>query len=249
MRTRLAVSKRKEGRSPLKKWESTYHGNKSQVAIATDTNLDDYTLILFHFFWVRIIGQRWKNIDPDRLSRFSELAAEDTERYKTEMTTYNARQESKMRNELKPPQVAYPGLGMAGPGSMDRGGPPSQQVYAPSASMYGSHGGYDPAYGMGAPGSMAGYGGYSEYSGYGMGMSGYGMPESAAYGGAYGQPMEAPPGSYGGGGYSMGGMMGGGYQGGMMVYDQYGQPIDGSIPPGAPGPYSSYPPQGGWGQG
>jgi hypothetical protein len=157
-----------------------------------------------------------------------------------------------MRNELKPPQGTYPGLGVAGPGSMDRGGPPSQQVYPSSASMYGSHSGYDHPYAMGAPGSMAGYGGYSDFSGYGMGMGGYGMPESSAsmsYGGAYGQHMEAPPGSYGAGGYSMGGMMGGGYQSGMMGYDQYGQPIDGSAPPGAHGPYSTYPPQGGWGQG
>jgi hypothetical protein len=222
-------------------------------------NLDDDALTRFGIvnpvllpFFVRIIGQRWKNIDPDRLSRFSELAAEDTERYKTEMTTYNARQESKMRNELKPPQVTYPGLGITGAGPMDRGGPPSQPMYPTSASMYGSHGGYDPAYSMGAPASMGGYGGYSDFSGYGMGMGGYGMPESNAnmsYGGAYGQHMEPPPGSYGNGGYSMGGMMGGGYQGGMMGYDQYGQPIDGSVPHGAPGPYSSYPPHGGWGQG
>jgi hypothetical protein len=223
----------------LKKWESTYSkknifwkqpkrpctallgATKSTTIERRCTHpewlwLYHSVVVLFRFVIVRIIGQRWKNIDPDRLSRFSELAAEDTERYKSEMTSYNARQESKMRNELKPPPVSYQGLG------------------------------------MGAPGPMAGYGGYSDFSGYGMGMGGYGMPESAAnmsYGAAYGQPMEPPPGSYGGGGYSMGGMMGGGYQGGMMAYDPYGQPIDGSVPPGPPGPYSTYPPHGGWGQG
>ncbi|KAG7346778.1 HMG high mobility group box-containing protein [Nitzschia inconspicua] len=198
----------------------------------------------------KIIGQRWKNIDPDRLSKFSEMAAEDTERYKTEMASYNARQESKMRNELKAPPVSYPPLGAAS--SMDRGGPPSQQSYPGIAPMYGSPGGYDPSgYSMGAPAAMGGYGGYSDFSGYGMGMGGYGMPESAAsmhYGNIYGQPMDGQPGLYGAGAYSMGGMMGG-YPGAMMGYDQYGQPMDGSGPPGVPGPYSSYAPQGSWGQG
>jgi hypothetical protein len=209
--------------------------------------------LLLFFLCFRIIGQRWKNIDPDRLSKFSELAAEDTERYKTEMSAYNARQESKMRNELKAPPVSYPALGGAGPSSMDRGGPPPQQGYPSSASMYGSPGGYDPSgYGMGASAAMGGYGGYSDYSGYGMAMGGYGMPESApgmSYGNPYGQPMEAPPSAYGSaGGSYMGGMMGGGYQGGMIMgYDQYGQPMDGSVPP--PGPYSSYGPPGSWGQG
>lgn len=52
----------------------------------------------------KLIGQRWKNIDPDRLSKYSEMAAEDTERYKKEMQSYNGRQEAKMRSEaLKPP--------------------------------------------------------------------------------------------------------------------------------------------------
>ncbi|KAI2498630.1 high mobility group [Fragilaria crotonensis] len=52
----------------------------------------------------KLIGQRWKGIDPDRLSTYSEMAAEDTERYKKEMLSYNGRQEAKMRSEaLKPP--------------------------------------------------------------------------------------------------------------------------------------------------
>jgi HMG-box domain len=52
----------------------------------------------------KLIGQRWKGIDPDRLSQYSEMAAEDTERYKKEMLSYNGRQEAKMRSEaLKPP--------------------------------------------------------------------------------------------------------------------------------------------------
>lgn len=156
-----------------------------------------------------------------------------------------------MRNELKAPPVSYPGLSSSG--SMDRGGPSSQQGYPSAASMYGSSGGYDPSgYGMGAPSAMSAYG-YADFSGYGMGMGGYGMPESAGSM-PYGPPMDGQGGAYGApgsaGSYSMGGMMGGAYQGGMMGYDQYGQPMDGSAPPGAPpGPYSPYGPQGSWGQG
>jgi HMG (high mobility group) box len=51
----------------------------------------------------KLIGQRWKSLQPDRLTKYSEAAAEDTERYKKEMETYNGRQEARMRNEtLKP---------------------------------------------------------------------------------------------------------------------------------------------------
>lgn len=28
----------------------------------------------------KVIGQRWKNIDPDRLAKYSEMASEDAER-------------------------------------------------------------------------------------------------------------------------------------------------------------------------
>ena len=58
----------------------------------------------------KIIGQRWKNIDPDRLQKFAESAAEDTERYKKEMQSYNGRQEEKMRSEAMkaPPAPTYP---------------------------------------------------------------------------------------------------------------------------------------------
>lgn len=47
----------------------------------------------------KLIGTRWKNIDPDRLTKFSELAAEDTERYKKEMVTFTSQQEAKARRE------------------------------------------------------------------------------------------------------------------------------------------------------
>lgn len=173
------------------------------------------------------------------------MAANDTERYKSEMQDYNTRQESKMRNELKNPPAGYPGMHSV-PGSMDRGAPPPYPDMR-NPYMYGGSAGYEPAYGMGGPpGGMGGYGAY-DFSGYGMGMGGYN--DSMSYGGGYGPPIDGPPGSYGAGGgsYPMG-MMGGGYQ---IAYDQYGQPMDGG-PPGGPSPYSSYPPPphgGSWGQG
>lgn len=151
----------------------------------------------------KLIGQRWKNIDPDRLTRFSELATEDTDRYKKEMVDYNGRQEAKMRSEaLKPPvpfvnremkgadpRQAYPeGMGFQ-PGGMAASGYPYGMDFS----------------GYGMPMGMYGYGGYP-MAGQGMGadamarMNGQ-MPDGAA--------------QYGGGMY---GMMGGGFQGGMMGY-------------------------------
>jgi hypothetical protein len=50
----------------------------------------------------KLIGKRWKKIDPDRLARFSALASEDSIRYKKEMDAYNDRQDAKMRTEGYP---------------------------------------------------------------------------------------------------------------------------------------------------
>lgn len=174
----------------------------------------------------KLIGQRWKNIDADRLTRFSELAAEDTERYKKEMADYNGRQELKMRNEaLKPSAPSFPRGASKdmGPG-MDRGG------YSDIAGFQGG-------------GGMGGY----PYGG--MEFGGYGMPMGSMYGYGYpgmgGPPMGGPPqgqgdnmggqgghpgarmdqGQYGGGMY---GMMGGGFQG-MMGYGYVKGRIDGLI--------------------
>lgn len=205
---------------------------------------------------VRVIGQRWKNIDPDRLTKFSELATEDTERYKGEMTSYNARQESRMRAEaMKSPPVYAAGGG--GPASM---GYPPQGMMPPG--MDPSRGAYD-QYNA----AMAGYYGGMEFQGYGYAAMGYGGP-----GAGYGMPPSHPQSGGGGvdpyGGY---GMMGGGYPApGMMGYGgasphDYGPPPHGMDPqqhqssPGGGGPpqqhpgmYSSgyggpSPPGGGWG--
>ena len=162
------------------------------------------------------------------------MAAEDTERYKTEMQAYNGRQEAKMRSEaLKPPAQQYPGAtgagrgaeGFAGAGAgMDaaRGGMAGYPEQMANMSAFAG-----PA-GAAAMGAQGYYGGMADFSGYGaamgMGMAGMGM---GAYGmGAYGMgggyqdamrgQMEGQA-PYSGGGYSAA-MMGGGFQGMGMGY-------------------------------
>mmetsp|Transcript_11634 Transcript_11634/g.23983 ORF Transcript_11634/g.23983 Transcript_11634/m.23983 type:complete len:319 (-) Transcript_11634:145-1101(-) len=224
----------------------------------------------------KIIGQRWKNIDPDRLSKYAELAAEDTERYKTEMQAYNGRQEAKMRQEALKPPVSFSGSSAAVPGD--------RPVYPDARAAYGDMtgagfptmgpGGMGPGgMGPGGPASMGpgGYGyGYGDFSGYGgMGMSPYGGGMPMGYGGYSSQPMDHQA-AYGGASYGAMGMMGASsFQGGMpMGYPdqgQYGassqmdptqqQPPPGTHPAGAGGynastGYGGVPPphQGNWGQ-
>jgi len=131
----------------------------------------------------KIIGARWKNIDPDRLTKYSELATEDTERYKKEMQSYNGRQEEKMRSEALKPQPSY--------------GPPRGRDGMPTTQ--------DPrsAYPEMNPGYAQGYGydpyGYSMYGGYGYSYSyppppttgGDGQGESPGRGGGQGADQYA----------------------------------------------------------
>jgi len=187
----------------------------------------------------KIIGQRWKNIDPDRLAKYAELAAVDTERYKTEMQKYNLRQEAKMRSEALKPPVSY-AAASAGPSSVPndgRGGSAypdlrggygdmpgsAAAAYAGMTSSGMASSGMGPA-GMtpAGMGSAYGYGGYGDFSGYSnpMGMSAYGSGGSGMpmrYGG-YPQSMD-PSNAYGGGGqYGSMGMMGAnGFQPGMPM--------------------------------
>jgi len=159
----------------------------------------------------KIIGQRWKNIDPDRLSTYSEMASEDTERYKTEMQAYNGRQEAKMRSEAMKQPVSYPPPSMA----MARG----PEGYAshpdigrgPPPGMYADQMGGMPPYSPAGPGAYGPYGGM-EYGYAGMGYGGMG-----GYGGfSMGPPPQVPPPGMEDPGYSRGGgygMMGGGYGG------------------------------------
>jgi HMG-box domain len=156
----------------------------------------------------KLIGTRWKNIDPDRLVKFSELAADDTERYKKEMVDYNGRQEAKMRSEALKPPVSF-----AARGEVKGGGADPRQVY-PGDPM----GGFQPGMPGGYPYGMDFSGGYAMpmgmygYGGYPM-AGGQGNAEAMARMGGQ-MPPEAAA-QYGGGMY---GMMGGGFQGGMMGY-------------------------------
>ena len=178
----------------------------------------------------KLIGQRWKGIDPDRLSQYSELAAEDTERYKKEMLTYNGRQEAKMRSEaLKPPAwnagkaaegnftnsvkapAEVPTRSALPSGYSDTMASYANQAAAAAATM--GAGFANPYAGMDLGGYAAMQGMYGGYGGYGMGSSDsaqgmYAAAESAAaaqgmYAAAAGQMMMG-----GGAGFNQAAMMG-----------------------------------------
>lgn len=165
----------------------------------------------------KLIGQRWKKIDPDRLSKYSELASEDTERYKKEMQTYNGRQEAKMRSEALKPPSAFPGMGKDMAANMG----------AYSEAMQGMN----PAFAQAGMAQGYPYGGMD--FGYGMGMGGmypYGYPGMPGAGGMGGGDMSQQIGGAGGmdanaasqyarnAGAMYGMMQGGGFQGGMPGY-------------------------------
>ena len=167
----------------------------------------------------KLIGQRWKNIDADRLTKYSDLAAEDTERYKKEMADYNGKQELKMRNEALKPSV---------PSYRSDKGQMQPAAYSDSSAYQGqmayAYGGMDPY-------QMMGY-----YSGYGQDM-GQGLAR-----------MDQASQYYMMGGGYQGQMMGYTYPDqGMQSGVDYGQPPaqGGQMDPNA---YGSYPPPPGWGQ-
>ena len=174
----------------------------------------------------KLIGQRWKNIDPDRLSHFADLATEDTERYKKEMISYNGRQEAKMRSEAqKPPASAF--VPKAGTGMMAQSGPGYGDMNSAAAyqnQQAANMGGY---YGMGMDltgygtmpmGAMYGaYGGYGNLQGgLGQGMSGGNAEQMTRLGS---QMQEAAMQQYGGSGMynAMMNSGGSGFQGGMPM--------------------------------
>lgn len=159
----------------------------------------------------KIIGQRWKNIDPDRLSTYSEMASEDTERYKTEMQAYNGRQEAKMRLEAKMPLMNYPpsSIGMSrGPEGYP--GPHPDMGRGPPGMYVDQMGGMPAPYSPPVPAGYAPYGGM-EYGGYGGmaygGMGGYGP---YTMGPPQGPPGMEDPGYFRGAGYGGMGYGGGG---------------------------------------
>jgi len=222
----------------------------------------------------KIVGQRWKNIDPDRLAKYSELASEDTERYKTEMQEYNGRQEAKMRSEALKPPVSYATASSSPAIPVDRGAnyPDLRTGYgdiqggAPYVGMSSSNMGSNgvsssniASASLGTAGISSAYGyGYGDFAGYSnMGMNAYGNGMSIGYGG-YSQSIEPSSSTYGGGSYgSMGMMSANGFPSGTTAYpDQLynGQQMDPQHP-GAHGGggynpsngYGGLP--GSWGQG
>lgn len=223
----------------------------------------------------KLIGQRWKIIHPDRLEKYAELAAKDTERYKKEMESYNVRQEAKLRQEaLKPPvpTTVYPGhvdvLPNVGMPPMGAGGEPPRPMYPGEAAAYGHHGnpaamggGYSPYdmqyYGMAAP-SM--YGAYAGYPPMGGGPEQPPPPQSAQMSGppppgsheaSHGDPYAAQSSMGAYGQHHMGMMPGGGYhQGGSMM--GYGGAEQAPYPPQYPpdqggAMYGGYGGSQGWG--
>lgn len=204
----------------------------------------------------KLIGQRWKNIDPDRLSGYSEKASIDTERYKKEMEAYNIRQEAKMKAEaMKPPVLAGGNLAYPGQGRADlhhQGGNPPGMGGQPGYP--GEPGGMPSPYGA-APGAMqGGYGAYDmQYAAAGYGMNP--MAAASMYGAYGGYPqMAGAPGQEAAAG--MGGAPGGidasrgnpygAAPPGVMPYGQHMQMMQGGYPGyGAPeqGAAQGYPPQ------
>lgn len=159
----------------------------------------------------KIIGTRWKNLPNENLSKFTELALGDTERYKKEMVVYNKKQDEAASQAMKAQtehanrglqgaQGALPGGTMAGPYGGAQG-----NLYA---SPYGMPGGVGvPQYNV--PGGNIGFpsiqmGGYPNpnFPGYGYpyqqyygGATGVGYPQTgAAPAAAQGKDGSAPPG-------------------------------------------------------
>jgi len=190
----------------------------------------------------KLIGQRWKNIDPDRLSKYSELAAEDTERYKKEMQSYNGRQEAKMRSEaLKPPawnggetDSAQAGFGKGGAQDGARGLPAGYNdamaaSFANQAAAAAAMGGYaNPYAGVDLSGAYAMGGMYPGAYGYGVGAMGseaamQAAGPAAAYGRQAGGGAATAQGMY-----AQQMMMGGGGfpQAAAGAMSGYGQAVD-----------------------
>jgi HMG (high mobility group) box len=161
----------------------------------------------------KIIGQRWKNIDPDRLAKYSELASEDAERYKKEMKSYNSRQEAKMRSEAVKPPTTYATPGRAsssrpdiGPSMVPPGIDPRQHAYPPEMGVQSAFGnppmaggyGYNMEYGYGGMAAMyAPYGAYPAVAGSPEHMGAYGAGADPYGRGMYQQNMGMmSPGQY-----------------------------------------------------
>jgi len=134
----------------------------------------------------KLIGQRWKAISQDRLTKYTALAASDTERYKKEMECYNGRREERLREEptwdgrhdhMYAPPPHMQGRGPMPPGPM--GQPPRYPsdpsvAHGQGVNMYQSSSGY----GQHVP--MNGSSGYMPYQ-----VEGGGPPPNHGYSGSH----------------------------------------------------------------
>ena len=162
----------------------------------------------------KLIGQRWKALPPDRLTKYSELASEDTERYKKAMQEYNGRQEAKMRDQaLNKPKMVASMMGADGMPPPAHGGMPQYEmdpsVYSAQTAAYGyptmdpyggGGGGYPPQVAMGSIyGGLPDGAAYGAYPSTNVMLGGGGYPMMDAGGGA-GMPPEmyGMPGGAGG---------------------------------------------------
>jgi len=143
----------------------------------------------------KIIGTRWKNLPNDALSKYTELALGDTERYKKEMVVYNKKQDDAASQAMKAQTEAGRNLPNGAPG-------------LPGGPMAGPYGGaqgnlYANPYGVPGMGGVPQYnmpGGNMAFPGMQMGYPnptypGYGYPYQQYYGGgsaAGGYPQSSP---------------------------------------------------------
>ena len=80
----------------------------------------------------KLIGNRWKSINAERLKRYSDLASNESERYKREMKEYNEKQKELAKNAEASSRTAYSGTPV----------PPSSVYKYESESQLGYYGGY-----------------------------------------------------------------------------------------------------------
>lgn len=130
----------------------------------------------------KIIGTRWKSLPNGSLSKFTELALGDTERYKKEMVVYNKKQDDAATQAMKA-QTDSAGRPLPGTAAGMPGGPMAGPYGGAQGNLYASP--------YGVPG-MAYPGGNMAFPGMQMGgypnpsYPGYGYPYQQYYGGAGG---------------------------------------------------------------
>jgi len=137
----------------------------------------------------KIIGSRWKNLPNERLSKFTELALGDTERYKKEMVVYNKKQDDAATQAMK---AQAENASRAAAGGANAGGPIANPYGGAQGNLYGAPYGV-PGMGYNMPGGNMAF--------PGMQMGGYPNPN---YPGGYAYPYQQYYGNAAGGAYPQG---------------------------------------------